>query len=212
MTNPKVDEFLNTTTTWKQEFELLREIVLDSGLTEDFKWKHPCYTLQNKNIVLIHGFKEYCALLFHQGALLADLEGILVQQTEKVQAARQIRFKSLQEIQNLEPTIKAYINEAIKVEEAGLKVEVKKGAEVEMPEELQSKFAEDTAFQEAFEALTPGRRREYIYHFTQAKQSKTKTARIEKNMSRILAGKGLRDCVCGFSKRMPTCDGSHKYH
>ncbi|WP_342471696.1 DUF1801 domain-containing protein [Metasolibacillus sp. FSL H7-0170] len=208
--NPKVDEFLSNVTTWKEEFEALRGMLLDCGLTEDFKWMHPCYTQRNKNVVLIHGFKEYCALLLHKGALLPDPAGILVQQTEKVQAARQIRFKNLQEIQALEQTIKEYINEAIKIEEAGLKVEVKKEVEIEMPEELQSKFEEDAIFQKAFEALTPGRQREYIYHFAQAKQSKTKIARIEKNMPRILNGKGLRDCVCGYSKRMPTCDGSHK--
>ncbi|MCT6924823.1 DUF1801 domain-containing protein [Metasolibacillus sp.] len=211
MTNPKVDEFLSNATAWKEEFKALREIALDSGLTEDFKWMHPCYTLKNKNIVLIHGFKDYCALLFHKGALLKDPAGVLVQQTEKVQAARQIRFKNWQEIQQLEPVIKEYINEAIEVEAAGLKVETKKDPEIEIPEELQSKFDEDATFKEAFESLTPGRQREYIYHFAQAKQSKTKTTRIEKNMGRIFNGKGLRDCICGHSKRMPNCDGSHKY-
>lgn len=211
MTNPKVDEFLHNATAWKEEFKALREIALDSGLTEDFKWMHPCYTLKNKNIVLIHGFKDYCALLFHKGALLKDPAGVLVQQTEKVQAARQIRFKNWQEIQQLEPVIKEYINEAIEVEAAGLKVETKKDPEIEIPEELQSKFDEDAKFKEAFESLTPGRQREYIYHFAQAKQSKTKMARIEKNMERISNGKGLRDCICGHSKRMPNCDGSHKY-
>ncbi|WP_074432968.1 DUF1801 domain-containing protein [Bacillus ndiopicus] len=208
--NPKVDEFLSNATTWKEEFQALRRIVLDSGLTEDFKWMHPCYTLQNKNVVLMHGFKEYCALLFHKGALLSDPKGILVQQTEKVQAARQIRFKNLQEILELEPVIKEYITKAIEVEKAGLKVEVKRETEIEIPEELQSKFSENAAFQEAFETLTPGRQREYIMHIGQAKKSETRTARIEKNMPRILNGKGLKDCVCGFSKRMPNCDGSHK--
>ncbi|GLC89648.1 YdeI/OmpD-associated family protein [Lysinibacillus piscis] len=211
MTNPKVDEFLSKATVWKEEFELLRKIVLDCELTEDFKWMHPCYTLNKKNIVLIHGFKDYCALLFHKGALLQDNEGILVQQTENVQAARQLRFVNLQEIIGMEPIIQAYIHEAIEVEKAGLKVEKKKEVEIVIPEELQHKFEEVPALQAAFEGLTPGRQREYIFHFTQAKRPQTREARIENNMQRILNGKGLSDCVCGHSKRLPNCDGSHKH-
>ncbi len=191
--NPKVDEFINNAKSWQEEYIKLRSIILDCELTEEFKWMHPCYTLNNKNIVLIHGFKEYVALLFHKGALLKDLEGILVQQTENVQAARQIRFTNLQEIVEKEAVIKAYIHEAIAVEEAGLEVELKKNEEYSVPEELQQKFAENPAFKEAFEALTPGRQRAYLLHFSQAKQAKTREARIEKYLPHILEGKGLND-------------------
>ncbi|MED4056861.1 YdeI family protein [Niallia taxi] len=191
--NPKVDEFINKAKSWQEEYVKLRSIILDCELTEEFKWMHPCYTLNNKNIVLIHGFKEYVALLFHKGALLKDPEGILVQQTENVQAARQIRFTNLQEIVEKEAVLKAYIHEAIAVEEAGLEVELKKNEEYSVPEELQQKFAENPAFKEAFEALTPGRQRAYLLHFSQAKQAKTREARIEKYLPHILEGKGLND-------------------
>ncbi|RVT59910.1 YdeI/OmpD-associated family protein (plasmid) [Niallia taxi] len=191
--NPKVDEFINNAKSWQEEYVKLRSIILDCELTEEFKWMHPCYTLNNKNIVLIHGFKEYVALLFHKGALLKDPEGILVQQTENVQAARQIRFTNLQEIVEKEAVLKAYIHEAIAVEEAGLEVELKKNEEYSVPEELQQKFAENPAFKEAFEALTPGRQRAYLLHFSQAKQAKTREARIEKYLPHILEGKGLND-------------------
>ncbi|MCT2346190.1 YdeI/OmpD-associated family protein [Niallia taxi] len=191
--NPKVDEFINKAKSWQEEYIKLRSIIRDCELTEEFKWMHPCYTLNNKNIVLIHGFKEYVALLFHKGALLKDPEGILVQQTENVQAARQIRFTNLQEIVEKEAVIKAYIHEAIAVEEAGLEVELKKNEEYSVPEELQQKFAENPVFKEAFEALTPGRQRAYLLHFSQAKQAKTREARIEKYLPHILEGKGLND-------------------
>lgn len=208
--NPKVDDFLSESKTWKEEFVKLREIVLGCELTEEFKWMHPCYTLNGKNIVLIHGFKEYCALLFHKGALLKDAEKILIQQTENVQSARQIRFANLQEIAEMESTIKAYIQEAIEVEKAGLEVKVEKNKEIIILEELQTKFDELPALKTAFEALTPGRQRAYILHFTQPKQAKTRESRIMKSIERILIGKGLNDCICGLSKRMPNCDGSHK--
>ena len=208
--NPKVDDFLSEAKTWKEEFVKLREIVLGCELTEEFKWMHPCYTLNGKNIVLIHGFKEYCALLFHKGALLKDTEKILIQQTENVQSARQIRFTTLQEVVEMESTIKAYIQEAIEVEKAGLEVKVEKNKEIIIPEELQTKFDELPALKTAFEALTPGRQRAYILHFTQPKQAKTRESRIMKSIERILIGKGLNDCICGLSKRMPNCDGSHK--
>ncbi|MCM3213975.1 YdeI family protein [Niallia taxi] len=191
--NPKVDEFINNAKSWQEEYVKLRSIILDCELTEEFKWMHPCYTLNNKNIVLIHGFKEYVALLFHKGVLLKDPEGILVQQTENVQAARQIRFTNLQEIVEKEAVLKAYIHEAIAVEEAGLEVELKKNEEYSVPEELQQKFAENPAFKKAFEALTPGRQRAYLLHFSQAKQAKTREARIEKYLPHILEGKGLND-------------------
>ncbi|KXJ39152.1 hypothetical protein AX282_12990 [Bacillus spizizenii] len=192
-TNPKVDEFLSKAKKWKEEYEKLRAIVLDCELTEEFKWKHPCYTLNNKNIVLIHGFKEYCALLFHKGALLQDAHGILIQQTENVQAARQIRFTNVQEIDEMETILKAYIHEAIEVEKAGLEVDIKKNTEYKIPEELQNKFDEIPALKTAFEALTPGRQRAYILHFSQAKQSKTRESRVEKYVQKILDGKGLKD-------------------
>ncbi|WP_026677908.1 YdeI/OmpD-associated family protein [Fictibacillus gelatini] len=187
----KVDGFIKKSKKWKEEFEALRNIVLDCGLTEDIKWMHPCYMYEGKNIVLIHGFKEYCAFLFHKGALLKDPHGILVQQTENVQAARQIRFTNVQEIVEMEPILKAYIYEAIEVEKAGL--EVKKNTEWIIPEELETKFEEIPALKTAFEALTPGRQRAYILHFSGAKQSKTRQSRIEKCMEKILAGKGLND-------------------
>ncbi|MFO6497421.1 MULTISPECIES: YdeI/OmpD-associated family protein [Bacillus] len=191
--NPKVEEFLSRATKWKKEFEKLRHIVLDCELTEEFKWMHPCYTFNNKNIVLIHGFKEYCALLFHKGALLKDPHGILVQQTENVQAARQIRFKNVEEMIELETILKAYIHEAIEVEKAGLEVDFKKNTEYQIPEELQKKFEEIPGLKAAFEGLTPGRQRAYILYFSQAKQSKTRESRVEKYVQNILDGKGLKD-------------------
>lgn len=209
--NPKVEEFLSKAKKWKEEFEKLRNIVLDCELTEEFKWMHPCYTFEKKNIVLIHGFKEYCALLFHKGALLQDAHGILIQQTENVQAARQIRFTNVQEIVEMETILKAYIYEAIEVEKAGLEVNFKKNTEFIIPEELQNKFDEIPALKTAFEALTPGRQRAYILYFSQPKQSKTRESRVEKCMQKILNGKGLNDCTCGLSQKQPSCDGSHKY-
>jgi uncharacterized protein YdeI (YjbR/CyaY-like superfamily) len=192
-TNPKVDEYLNKAKKWKEESEKLREIVLSCDLTEDFKWMHPCYTLENKNIVIIHGFKEYCALLFHKGALLKDKQGILIQQTENVQAARQIRFTNLQQIVDMETILKEYILEAIEVEKAGLKVALKKNTEYAVPEEFQTKLDENPALKTAFEALTPGRQRAYLFYFSQPKQSKTRVSRVEKSTQQILDGKGLHD-------------------
>lgn len=192
-TNPKVDEFLSKTKTWQEEYKILRNIILDCGLTEEFKWMHPCYTLNDKNVVLIHGFKEYVALLFHKGALIKDTQGILVQQTENVQAARQIRFTNAQQIIDMEADLKTYIKEAIAIEEAGLEVELKKNEEYSVPEELQAKFAEMPALKSAFEELTPGRQRAYLLHFSQAKQAKTRAARVEKYVQHILDGKGLND-------------------
>jgi len=192
-TNPKVDDFISKAKTWQEEYVALRNIALDCGLTEDYKWMHPCYTLDNKNVVLIHGFKNYCALLFHKGALLKDPKGILIQQTENVQAARQIRFTSVQEIIAMESDIKAYIQLAIEVEKAGLVVALKTNDDYDMPEELQAKFEELPALKLAFEALTPGRQRAYIFYFSQAKQAKTRVSRIEKYTQQILDGKGLND-------------------
>lgn len=191
--NPKVDEYLSKAQKWQAEFEKLRMILLDCQLTEDFKWGVPCYTFQNKNIVLIHGFKEYCALLFFKGALLHDAHGILIQQTENVQAGRQIRFTNLREIVEMEAILKAYINEAIEVEKAGLEVNFKKNIEFSIPGELQNKFNEIPALKTAFEVLTPGRQRAYILYFSEPKQSKTRESRVEKYMQQILNGKGLND-------------------
>jgi len=191
--NPKVDEFLGKAKKWQEEYSALRNIVLACELTEEFKWMHPCYTLGKKNIVLIHGFKDYCALLFHKGALLKDAHGILIQQTENVQAARQIRFTNIQEIVSMETIIKDYILEAIEVEKAGLEVPMKEHKEYIIPEELHHKFNEMPILKTAFEKLTPGRQRAYILHFSQPKQSKTRVSRIEKYTQHILDGKGLND-------------------
>src|SRR5215813_14443906 len=188
--NPKVDGYLKRAKKWREEFEKLRVIILDCGLTEELKWGHPCYAFQKSNIVLIHGFKEYCALLFFKGALLKDPRGILVQQTENVQAARQIRFTNLREIVQIEPILKAYIKEAIKAEKAGLEVSYKKTSEFPIPKEFQNKLDKSPALQTAFNALTPGRQRGYLLYFSAAKQSKTREARIEKWMPQILNGKG----------------------
>ncbi len=192
-TNPKVDFFFNKAKRWHEEFQKLRMIVLDCGLTEELKWGVPCYTSGEANIVLIHGFKEYCALLFFKGALLHDAGGILIQQTERVQAARQIRFTDIQEIVKKEAILKAYIYEAIEVEKAGLKVTLKKTDEFAIPEEFQKKLDKLPALKAAFDALTPGRQRGYIFYFSAPKQSKTREARVEKSLRQILQGKGLED-------------------
>ena len=191
--NPKVDFFFTKAQKWQEEFTQLRMIVLDCGLTEELKWGQPCYTLENSNIVLMHGFKEYCALLFMKGALLPDPNGILIQQTENVQAARQIRFTSVQQIVELEPVLKCYIEEAIAVEKAGLTVELRKTEDFPMPEEFINKLEEVPGLQDAFESLTPGRQRAYLLYFAAPKQAKTRTSRIEKWIQPILEGKGLND-------------------
>jgi uncharacterized protein YdeI (YjbR/CyaY-like superfamily) len=192
-TNPKVDEFINNTKQWRDEFKELRRLLLDFPLSEDLKWGKPCYTFQNNNIVLIHGFKEYCALLFIKGSLLQDPHGVLVQQTENVQAGRQVRFNSFQQIIDMEAILKEYVNEAIEVEKAGLEVSFKKSTEYTVPEEFQNKLNENPALKAAFEVLTPGRQRAYLLHFSEPKQSKTREARIEKYIPQILNGKGLND-------------------
>lgn len=189
----RVKTFLKRAKQWKEEMQLLREIVMECDLDEDFKWMHPCYTNNSNNIVLIHGFKDYCALLFHKGALLEDPENILIQQTKNSQIARQIRFTRAEEIQKLEKTIKSYVEEAIKNEKEGKEVKLKKTSEYEKPEELISAFDEDPDFKKAFNELTPGRQRGYLLHFTGAKQSKTRKSRIEKVRPKIFEGKGLND-------------------
>jgi uncharacterized protein YdeI (YjbR/CyaY-like superfamily) len=191
--NPKVDFYFSKTKKWQKELAKLRTIVLDCQLTEELKWGTPCYAFQKSNIVLIHVFKEYCALLFFKGALLKDADGILIQQTKNVQAARQIRFTNVREIVQMEPILKAYIDEAIEVEKAGLKVKFKKTSEFTIPEEFQEKLDAIPALKTAFDALTPGRQRAYIFYFSAPKQSKTRESRVEKCMQQILNGKGLDD-------------------
>jgi uncharacterized protein YdeI (YjbR/CyaY-like superfamily) len=191
--NPKVDFYFNKAKTWQDEIKNLRSIVLECGLTEELKWGCPCYTFGKKNIVLIHVFKEYCALLFFKGALLKDAKGILVQQTENVQAARQVRFTNIKDIVKMKASVKAYIYEAIEVEEAGLEVPVKKTSQYSVPEEFQIRLNKNSKLKTAFNALTPGRQRGYLLYFSAAKQSKTREARVEKSLPQILAGKGLDD-------------------
>ena len=192
-TNPKVDFFFEKEKKWREELERLRTIILDCQLNEELKWGVPCYTFEKKNIVLMHGFKEYCAILFVKGALLKDAKGVLIQQTENVQAARQIRFTNVREIVKMEATLKAYIKDAIEVEKAGLKVELKKTSDFKIPKEFQNKLDEMPALKEAFYALTPGRQRAYIFYFSQPKLSKTREARVEKYIDLILDGVGLND-------------------
>ena len=191
--NPKVDFYFSKAKKWQEELEQLRMIVLDCGLSEELKWGVPCYTFQKSNIVLIHVFKEYCALLFFKGALLNDANGILIQQTKNVQAGRQIRFTNVREIVKMKPILKAYIHEAIEVEKAGLKVNFKKNTELVIPEEFQKKLDEIPALKTAFYALTPGRQRAYNLYFSAPKQSKTRESRVTKSMKQILRGKGLND-------------------
>ena len=192
-TNPKVDFFFNKAEKWQEEFEKLRAIALECGLTEELKWGVPCYTFEKRNIVLIHGFKEYCALLFFKGALLKDAGRILIQQTKNVQAARQIRFTNIRQITKLKPMLKAYIYEAVEVERSGLKMPLKKTKEFNVPEEFQNKLNKSPALRKAFNALTPGRQRGYLLYFSQPKQAKTREARVEKLVPQILNGMGLND-------------------
>lgn len=194
MSNDKVDAFLERAKSWQEEFAALRDIIAANGeLTEDLKWGQPCYTLDGRNVVLMHGFKEYCALLFFKGALMQDPKNLLIQQTENVQAARQIRFKSLADITTHKAALKSYIKDAIALEKSGAKVELKKTTEFSFPEELEQAMDNKPALRTAFEELTPGRQRAYLLHFSSAKQAKTRIARIEKSTQRILDGKGLDD-------------------
>jgi len=191
--NPKVDGFFRKAKKWQKEMQKLRTIALECPLTEELKWGKPCYTFQDRNVVIIHGFKEYCALLFPKGVLLKDPKGILIQQTENVQAARQLRFTSLREIFQMQSVLKDYIKEAVAVEKGGLEVTYKKTSEFKVPEEFQNKLNESPALKAAFNALTPGRQRGYLLYFTAPKQSKTREARIEKYRQHLLKGKGLND-------------------
>ena len=192
-TNPKVDAYLRNAKKWQKEFEQLRRIAQEFEFTEELKWGHPCYTLQSKNIVLMHGFKEYCALLFFKGALLKDPQGILVKPGEHTQSGRQARFTNVREITRLKPVLTAYIQQAIDVEQAGLKIKLRKTSDLEVPEEFQAKLDESPALKTAFYSLTPGRQRAYLFYFSQAKQAKTRASRVEKFAPQILKGKGLND-------------------
>jgi uncharacterized protein YdeI (YjbR/CyaY-like superfamily) len=192
-TSPKVDFYFEKEEKWQDEISLLRTIALECGLTEVLKWGNPCYTLEDNNVVLIHVFKEYCAFLFFKGALLNDPQGILIQQTKNVQAARQIRFTEVKEIIRLKPVLKQYLRHAMEVEKAGLKVEMKKTAAFPMPEEFNNRLTKNAAVKKAFYALTPGRQRGYLLYFSQPKQSATREARVQKSVKKILAGQGLND-------------------
>ena len=208
--NPKVDQYLSKVKQWQEEIEQLRSIILDCGFIEELKWGKPCYSFQDTNLVIIQPFKEYCALMFFNGALLNDPKGLLIKPGENTQAGRQIRFTNLKEITKMKVTLKAYLYEAIEVEKAGLKISLKKTSDYAVPEEFQAKLKSMPTLKKAFEALTPGRQRAYLMHFAAPKQSKTRETRIESYLEKILSGKGISDCTCGLSKRYPSCDGSHK--
>jgi len=207
---PEVTALLNNTTNWKEEMLLLRELLLSCGLTETVKWRQACYMFGNQNVVILSSFKNYCALNFFKGSLLKDELGLLTKAGEHTQGGRQMRFSDLSEIQGYEAEIKTYIFEAIEVEKAGLKVENTGLKELKYPLELSERFKLDSELKDAFLRLTPGRQRAYIMHFSEAKQAATRMNRIDKMRERILKGKGMNDCICGLSKRMPNCDGSHK--
>lgn len=209
--NAKVDEYIRKAKNWQAEIIQLRSILLDCGLAEEFKWRTPCYSYQGANILLIGSFKEYCTLSFFKGTLLQDANCFLSKPGENSQAVRFFKFSTLQQIHELQPIIKNYIYEAIELEKAGLKVQFKSNLELELVEELQIVLDKNLALKTAFEALTPGRQRGYNLYFSGSKLSKTRESRIKKYIPRILDGKGFHDCVCGLSKKMPSCDGSHKY-
>ena len=208
--NPKIDDFIAQHQKWSEELAKLRAIILECNLTEELKWNTPCYTFEGKNIVLLGSFKNWCVISFLKGTLLKNKENILEQAGENSQSSKVIRFTTLQDIEKIESILKKYILEAIEIEKSGLKVELQKNDTLDFVEELQNKLNEDATFEKAFKNLTLGRQRGYNMYFASAKQSKTRTARIEKYEKRILEGKGINDCTCGRSKKMPSCDGSHK--
>tara|TARA_R110001592_G_scaffold32029_1_gene112365 strand:+ start:479 stop:1123 length:645 start_codon:yes stop_codon:yes gene_type:complete len=207
---PEVDEYIEKNEAWQEELRALRAIALDCQLAETLKWRVPCYTFQGKNVIMLGRFKEYCALSFMKGALLKDSQKILELPGENTRSGRVIRFTTAQKIAEMAPILTAYIEEAVAVEIAGLKVDFSENRNLDYPEELQARLDELPALEKAFDALTPGRKRAYVMHFAAAKQSTTRASRVEKFMPRILDGKGLNDCTCGHSKKMPQCDGSHK--
>lgn len=208
--NMTVKAYFESLDHWKEELLFAREIILTCDVDEEFKWKHPCYTNGGKNIVLLQEFKDYCAILFPKGSLLKDPDEVLVSLNSNSQSNRQIRLQNIKDLQKLEQTIKKYVLEAISVEKSGLKVKTKETKDYPVPDELLKAFEESNDFEEAFHNLTPGRQRGYLLNFSEPKQAKTRTARIEQSRERIMLGKGLTDCICGHSKHMPRCDGSHK--
>ena len=207
--NEKVSAYIGKVKNWQAEMKALRAMLIEFPLTEELKWGKPCYAFENSNIIIIQGFKEYCGLLFFKGALLKDAKGLLVKPGENTQGGRLLKFTSLQEINKLTTTIKSYIKEAIEVEKKGLKIEPI-NTELVLPEELLVQFKKSASFKKAFNALTPGRQRAYNMFFTAAKQAATRETRIEKYKDQIMSGKGINDCTCGLSQKMPYCDGSHK--
>ena len=211
MKNELLDDFFEKPSKWHDELNELRKIVLETGLIEELKWKQPCYTMDSTNLLMVSSFKDFAFVSFLNGSLLADTENILVKPGENSQFSRLMRFKNVEEIKKLKPTLLAYMYEMIEAHKAGIKPVADKSKELDFPEELLQKFEKDAAFKSAFEALTPGRQRAYNIYFTGAKQSKARESRIESYTQRIMNGKGFKDCVCGMSKKMPGCDGSHKY-
>ncbi len=209
--NSNVDAYLSKAKSWQEEAAALRLILMECGLTETFKWRAPCYMFGDTNIIILHLFKDYCALGFFKGALLLDEQQILSKPGENSQSVRMAKFTNVKDIKKRKTILKAYIYEAIEVEKAGIKVELKLSKNLELPEEFQHKLKSNPTLKKAFEALTPGRQRAYNLYFSAPKQSATRTSRVEKYVSQILCGKGINDCTCGFSKKMPQCDGSHKH-
>ena len=207
----KIISYLESLTQWKEEINALRTILLETELVEEFKWGQPCYTFQNKNILIIGNFKSYLCIGFFKGGLMKDPKGVLVKAGENTQQSRQMRFENTKQIKSLKSTLKSYIKEAIAIEQAGLTVKSSTPTATDLPEELQQAFKKNTALKTAFNQLTPGRQRGYIIFFSAPKQSATRETRINKYTQRILDGKGFNDCVCGLSKKMPACDGSHKF-
>ncbi|RRQ50044.1 hypothetical protein DZC72_05570 [Maribacter algicola] len=205
-----ISEYISKQKKWSSELQLLREILLNCGLDETFKWRNPCYAMDGKNIAILGAFKDFCCLSFFKGVLLKDTQGVLRQQGENTQSGRIVPFTDTAEIHRLKPVLKAYVFEAIEVEKSGLKVEFNTPDELELPDELEIAFQQDAEFRNAFQSLTPGRQKGYLLFFSGAKQSVTRFSRIEKYRSRIMVGKGIHDCICGHSKKMPSCDGSHK--
>ncbi len=210
MSDNKANEYFEKAKQWRDELNALRKVVLECGLTEEFKWRVPCYTSEEKNIVVVSSMKEACVLSFFKGALLPDPEGVLIQPGENTQSGRVIRFRNKKEIISMKPLIKQYVKAAVEIEKSGAKVDFKTTGEYPAPEEWEQALAQMPEVKTAFEKLTPGRQRAYLLHFSGAKQADTRQARIEKYIPRILDGKGFHDCVCGHSKKMPLCDGSHK--
>ncbi|MHA8051840.1 DUF1801 domain-containing protein [Aquirufa sp. ROCK-SH2] len=208
--NPKVDQFLVQAKNWREELSVLRSILMNFPLEEEVKWGSPCYMFGKNNVIIIHGFKEYFGLLFFKGALMKDPHQLLVKPGENTQAGRQMRFKSMEELVQKEDFIKEYVLEAIELEKAGAKVILKNPSEFSIPTEFQTHLNNDNELKTAFEKLTPGRQKAYCMYFADSKQSQTRENRIEKYIPRILSGKGMTDCTCGLSKKMPACDGSHR--